>query len=125
MPFQCPDCTTSGSLRITARLELPSDSRSDEIALQIVECTRCGFAGLAVYEESRRGALDEELVDHTGHHVSTATVKALRQAIRACPSPTNPHCACPTHKQYGRRDAGGRWDGLAGLDVKGVFRMGR
>ena len=55
MSFACPECLTK-SLKITAKLELPPDSRSDEITVQVVACSRCGFAGVAVYEESRRGA---------------------------------------------------------------------
>ena len=60
MAFVCPECHTSESLRITRSLELPPDSRSDEITLQIIRCSSCRFAGVAVYEESRRGRLDDE-----------------------------------------------------------------
>ncbi len=68
MPFQCPECSTK-TLKITHKLELPPDSRSDEITLQIIECSGCGFGGIAVYEESRRGALDDDSFDHTGYRV--------------------------------------------------------
>ena len=69
MAFLCPACDAAGGLKITRRLELPPDSRSDEITLQIVRCRRCNFEGLAIYEESRRGALGDEAVDHRGYMV--------------------------------------------------------
>lgn len=57
MAFICPQCFGKGTLEIKVSMQLPSDSRSDEIALQTVGCSQCGFQGLAVYEESRRGTL--------------------------------------------------------------------
>jgi hypothetical protein len=60
MSFVGPECHAN-SLAITQSIELPPDGRSDEISLQIVACQACGFAGTAVYEESRRGALDSEI----------------------------------------------------------------
>jgi C4-type Zn-finger protein len=47
MPLVCPECS-SASLNVTARLELPPDSRSDEITVQIVQCSQCGFSAAAV-----------------------------------------------------------------------------
>lgn len=123
MSFLCPECSTSRSLKITSKLELPSDRRSDEIALQIVKCSHCGFAGIAVYEESRRGSLDSESFDHTGYHVSVEDLKTLKRAIKQCPTPTNPRCKCPVHRTLGRKDASGRWNGLADIHLEGAFAM--
>jgi hypothetical protein len=123
MPFQCPECSTSGSLRITSRLELPPDSRSDEITLQIVKCSRCGFAGIAVYQESRRGALDSESVDHTGFRVHTGDWKALERAINRCPRPNKWRCKCAAHHKLSRTDAWGRWNALDDLRLEGAFQM--
>ena len=61
MAFVCPECHMPGALRITVSLQLPADSRSDDIALQIVECAHCQFKGIAIYEESRRGPLESDL----------------------------------------------------------------
>ena len=37
MSFICPECSSSSrTLKISDRIELPSDARSDEITLQIV-----------------------------------------------------------------------------------------
>ncbi len=123
MPFLCPECSTSKSLRIGVRIELPPDSRSDEIALQIVECSHCGFAGIAVYEESRRGAMGDESFDHAGFRVSAADVKALRKLIKQCPDPRNKRCKCSVHRRLGRKDASGRWDGLSDIEREGRFNM--
>lgn len=104
-------------------LELPADSRSDEITLQIVKCKRCGFAAVAVYEESRRGSLGEEAVDHRGYTIGASDLKALKKKISQCPSPRSATCACPIHQQLGRRDQSGRWNGLASFDLGQRFLM--
>jgi len=121
MAFQCPACRSPGSLQITSSIELPPDSRSDEIALQVVACARCGFRAAAVYEESRRGSLDSEAVDHVGHRVTGEALRSLAARIDACPEPGNPGCGCASHRQLGRTDDAGRWRGLE--DSEGRFPM--
>lgn len=125
MPFLCPECSMSRSLNIKARIELPPDSRSDEIALQIVECSRCHFAGIVVYEESRRGALDSESFSHVGYRVSAKDLKALKRTIKRCPNPNNPRCECSAHRALGGKDAGGRWNGLRETDSGEAFQLTR
>jgi hypothetical protein len=125
MPFKCPQCSTPGSLAIVHRLELPPDSRSDEITLQIVQCSRCLFGGIAVYEESRRGALDSESFDHRGFRIDVASLSALKKAISQCPKPRNWRCKCATHRKLGRHDASGRWTGLDDVDIGQSFPMDR
>jgi hypothetical protein len=122
MPFQCPECSHS-SLSIVHRLELPPDSRSDEITLQIVTCYQCGFAGIAVYEESRRGALFSESVDHRAYRTTPADLKAIRQAIQRCPKPKDSRCRCASHQRLGHKDASGRWNGLADVHLEGRFNL--
>jgi hypothetical protein len=122
MPFACPNCGTPSSLRITSSIELPPDSRSDEIALQIVACARCGFRGAAVYEESRRGSLDSEAVDHRGYRVPAESLNSLIAQIGACPDPANRGCGCESHRTLGRTDDAGRWSGMP--ETAGSFRMG-
>ena len=121
MSFACPECGSPGSLRITSSIELPSDSRSDEIALQIVECARCGFRAAAVYEESRRGSLDSEAVDHYGYRVSTESLDSLIAQIGACPEPSSCGCGCESHRRLGRTNALGRWNGMG--ETAGSFPM--
>ena len=122
MPFVCPECSVK-SLKITSRIELPADSRSDEIALQIVRCEGCGFAGIAVYEESRRGALGSESFDHTGYHVSADDLKWVKRAIERCPKPRNRRCMCSAHRELGSKDASGRWNGFKDVQREGAFRL--
>jgi hypothetical protein len=110
-------------LRIQQRIELPPDSRSDEIALQIVGCERCGFEGIAVYEESRRGALDDDSFDHTGYRVSAHDLTQIRRVILRCPKPRDPRCTCTSHRKLGSRDASGRWNGLAEIALGDAFAL--
>ena len=56
MPYTCPQCSKDDSLIVTAMIELLPDEWSDEIEVEIVECSCCRFRGVAVDEESRRGA---------------------------------------------------------------------
>lgn len=114
MSLICPACT-SRTLEIESFLELPPDSRSDEITVQIIGCQRCGFAGVAVYEESRRGGLGQESVDHAGYQVDEDDLAALREKLASCPAPADPHCTCVVHREVGRQDATGRWRELGGL----------
>jgi hypothetical protein len=124
MPFLCPECSSSQrSLEIKARIELPPDSRSDEITLQVVACSRCHFAGIAVYEESRRGALDDESFTHIGYRVSAKDLKKIRGMIQQCPQPDNWRCRCPTHQKLGTRDSSGRWNGLKEIPYEGEFEL--
>jgi hypothetical protein len=104
-------------------MALPPDGRSDEISLQIARCGRCGLAGIAVYEESRRGALGAESVDHDGYMVTAADLRAVQTLMKTCPDPKNARCTCAAHQQLGSRDAGGRWNGLEGKTLGRRFRM--
>jgi hypothetical protein len=123
MGFLCPACHTTGSLQITKRLELPPDSRSDEITLQIVRCQLCEFMGIAIYEESRRGALEDESIDHRGYYVSASDLQRLKKLLRECPKPGNSSCTCAAHRQLGGRDKSGRWAGLVGFELNRRFEM--
>ncbi len=121
MPLICPNCR--GSLKIDAAMELPPDSRSDEISLQILRCMSCGFEGLGVYEESRRGALDYESIDHRGYHVDSSLLNHLRSIILRCPEPNNPRCNCSSHFELKSVDRYGRWDWLKQTQHYGVFHI--
>ena len=121
--FVCPDCSRPDSLHIELSLSLPGDSRSDEICLQTVACADCGFDGLAVYEESRRGALDSESWDHSGYRLDDERLGQLSELIASCPRPDDTSCQCPAHRALGRRDDRGRWSGLDGWGVRDQFLM--
>ena len=121
MPFLCPECSRRGSLKIALSIELPPDSRSDEITLQTLECSDCGFEGIAVYEESRRGSLGSESFSHTGYHLSKGELGNLRKAIRSCPDRKNWRCRCPAHRRLSRTDAAGRSVALRDLETTDAF----
>ena len=108
MSFVCPDCNKK-TLNILERIELAPDARSDEISLQLIHCKNCNFDGLAVYEESRRGALDSESIDHYGYKPDDEDIKVLRAFIKRCPEPTNPWCKCEGHQKLNKRNEFGRW----------------
>lgn len=123
MPFRCPQCLTRDSLEIIAGLELPPDSRSDELTLQVVACKACSFRGLAVYEESRRGYLEMSSYHHIGYWVSPDAVESVLKAIRACPDPFNGRCECDSHLSLGKKDIHGMWSGLVELERGHTFLM--
>jgi hypothetical protein len=117
IPLICPKCNAD-TLKIVSSIELPPDSRSDEIAVQITGCSRCNFIGLAVYEESRRGSLINELFTHRGYNVSPTALETIQQKIAQCPNPRNSKCHCKVHHTMGRADSDGRWIGLDVLTTK-------
>jgi hypothetical protein len=121
VPFVCPECSRRGSLRIALSIELPPDSRSDEITLQTVECSDCGFTGIAVYEESRRGSLGSESFSHIGYRLSKSDFRDLDKAIRSCRDRRNRRCRCPAHRKLSRTDAAGRWNALRDLETTDAF----
>jgi hypothetical protein len=124
MSFFCPQCRFSQpSLEIRSSLELPSDARSDEITLQIVACTNCGFSGLALYEESRRGALDEDAFTHTGYRMEAKALHELEKNLGQCPRPRDHNCQCRVHRKLGRQDPSGLWIGIKDLRLSTSFLM--
>lgn len=124
MALRCPECRAHG-LKVTRRLELAPDYRSDEIALQIIRCVRCGFGGIAIYEESRRGALDSESWSHWGYPASASAVRALEEKMKQCPDPHNPKCGCAVHLEFHRSGPASDWEpALSGVDWNGGFAIG-
>jgi hypothetical protein len=105
----CPKCGTDRALEICASLELPADSRSDEISLQTLNCQMCGFLAAGVYEESHRGALDQECFTHYAPELDAGEFQELQELIQACPQPYNPCCECKSHAKLSRKDSAGRW----------------
>lgn len=124
MSFVCPECLMPGTLEITRKLELPPDSSWDEIALQIVECSHCSFRGAAVYTESRRGALDSEVWNHTGYRIDEEKLATLQTVMEQCPAPSNSRCQCSTHQLLGQRSPEtGQWKRVKGFDQAASFPM--
>lgn len=123
MALICPDCN-SNALNISQSFELPPDSYNDEITLQVIECGQCGFHALAVYEESRHGALESESWRHEGYRVSEEDFQSVVNAIRQCPYPGDSDCECSTHQALGQTNTFG-WDGLrkSGIKIQDVFNI--
>lgn len=106
--FLCPDC--AGATLVAGRgIELPADSRSDEISLQALGCTSCSFRGIAIYRESRRGALDSESWEHLGYRVPENIRASIQDAIALCPEPGRRSCRCAAHVLLGVQDSQGAW----------------
>ena len=109
MSFQCPSCANKKSGMIIDSIELPPDSRSDDISLQVVCCSTCNYQGMAVYEESSRGALGTESVDHYGYLADQEISRSVQSLIKRCPKPGNSKCKCAAHLELNKRDKSGRW----------------
>ena len=122
MSFQCHACHQQ-RLSIVLSIELTPDSRSDEITLQLIACSVCGWEGMAIYEESRRGALDSATFSHVGYQLPRGEVELLRALILACPSRRNPFCTCKAHQSLGHQSAAGRWDGLQAIRHRDPFPL--
>ena len=120
--FLCPKCSNH-SLKISSSIELPYDSRSDEIALQIIKCSRCSYEGVAVYEESRRGGFDSETINHTGYDLPAEDLKSLKALIAKCPKPKETGCQCKSHQKLGIKNEYGRWIGIEQLNYGKHFVM--
>ena len=82
-------------------MELGPDDFSDERSVQIVECRGCGFVGVGLYEESRRGS--GERVHHAAY--DTTVTPMYQSTIRECPTPRQAGCRCFAH-QLMRRSVG-------------------
>ncbi|MDF1551370.1 MAG: hypothetical protein P1P88_26345 [Bacteroidales bacterium] len=78
--FICPECKAK-NLKITHSLVLGPDYQNDERLLQIIKCTKCGFEGIAIYEESKHGSLDNETWSHVGYKASKETLQQVLVAI--------------------------------------------
>ena len=104
-------------------MELPADSRSDEISLQVIACSNCDYKGLAVYQESRRGDLRSEAWEHTGYRVENKSVIMVDRLIRKCPQPGNSACSCRSHLVFRIYDQVGVWQGLKQINFIGSFQM--
>jgi hypothetical protein len=104
-------------------LELPVDSRSDEISIQILDCPNCGFKGLGVYEESGRGSIDSDSFHHRGYVVDSSVLESLREKMLRCCQPGIPRCDCSAHEYFHRVDENGRWNFLKVIEIKSTFQI--
>ena len=122
MQIICPRCLAL-SMKITSSIELPPDSRSDEITVQTLKCSKCGFAGLGVYEESRRGRLDSESIDHRGYYMDDSSLASIERMIRQCPEPNQSGCQCRIHRFLSCVNEFGKWNWLDKIAHKETFKL--
>lgn len=94
MSFRCPVCQCA-ALAVTHGISLLPDGRSDEILVQLVSCVGCGMAG---YQESRCGALDQEAWEHSGYCIAQADLDESKSLLQ-CPAPLDAGCRCQAHAE--------------------------
>jgi hypothetical protein len=123
MPFTCPDCQAQKSLYVIASIELPSDARWDEITLQMLKCDHCGQNVVGVYQESRRGGLDEEIFHHMAYRINEENTKKLKELMDTCLRPTDVHCPCKSHKELSRQDEQCQWNALELFGLGETFSL--
>ncbi len=104
MNLICPWCGDR-ALKIEKSLELGYDARNDEYSLQAVYCPVCGMGGVAIYEESRRGAEDSWY--HYCHHMKKEDYELFLKQLSQCPDPKNDKCNCSVHTHFNQKEANG------------------
>jgi hypothetical protein len=77
MSFICPRCKQY-TLEIKKIAKAVLGPMDDEKSIQLVGCS-CGFKGVAVYEESRRGA--GSVFNHDGYMVPDELVDKLKEKM--------------------------------------------
>ena len=113
MAFECPSCKAASSLVIARRIEVDPPAPSSETSVQLVECKDCHFRALAVYQESRAGALDSESVGHRGYPLDDSEFESFAGIIKECPDRLNRHCRCPSHLKLDKLAASDSWPGAS------------
>jgi len=120
--FVCPRCGAKG-LKIVKSMDLPPDRRSDDVILQITECHSCSFKGLALYEESRRGAMGGESFEHTGFWPSDEALTKVEAIFSFCSYLRDKRCGCEGHKRAVLATSCGKKWRLAILDEYGCEKV--
>lgn len=80
--FLCPTCNKE-TLLLRETCDLPSTQRSDEMQIQTLACTACGFHACGIYEEAHRGAIDDDSVDHRCYPLDEMSFHELETLIHA------------------------------------------
>src|SRR5687767_4941516 len=96
MALACPACG-SKNYEVVSSLAVPPDESSDEEHLQVACCLACRARFGAVYEASRRGALDSESWHHFAISTDAEEARGLENLIAACPDQSNRRCPCTVH----------------------------
>jgi len=81
MSLLCPSCKQP-YLRVTASRDIDPGQNYDERAIQVLICSSCGYTGIGIYEESRRGALDSESFNHISYNSPIEKVYLLQKLIK-------------------------------------------
>jgi Zn ribbon nucleic-acid-binding protein len=97
MAFLCPKCDQP-RLEIELSIELPADDSWDENSVQLAACQACGLRAITLYQESRRGSLQDEAWQHFGAVISAEAYQLLAEMFSGCPAPMDRSCRCTAHR---------------------------
>jgi hypothetical protein len=115
----CPDCSDARTVSRSAAIELRPDNFWDEIFLNLVACSACGFRGAIVALESRgHGGLGDDTDDTTGYRLDPSSFESIRASIERCPGPGRRQCECGTHRDLVLAST---WGFLKGYESMGTF----
>lgn len=82
--FYCPSCDQHDVLIINTTVDIPEHTQYDEVCVQSIQCLSCDKHGMAVYEESRRGSLQDESVNHFGYWLEPESQINLDRLLKSC-----------------------------------------
>lgn len=82
--FFCPGCKKHDALMIKLSVEIPEHTVFDDVDIQSIRCNNCKKSGMGIYEESRRGNLQDETVNHYGYWLDTESQLNLDQLLESC-----------------------------------------
>lgn len=80
--FTCPQCQQN-QLTIELATDIEPDEYNDEARLQTTVCKNCDYQGIAIYQESHRGTLDDNNFSHTGYNVPEELYNKIKNDIQS------------------------------------------
>ena len=78
--FLCPKCQKY-NLVIELANDIEPDDYNDEARLQTIKCNNCDFVGIAIYQKSSRGSMDESNFTHQGYFVKPEVYDTVQNDI--------------------------------------------
>ncbi len=79
--FACPQCQQN-QLTIELTSDIEPDEYNDEAKLQTIVCENCNYKGIAIYQESHRGALDNYNFSHIGYTTPEELYNKIKNDIQ-------------------------------------------
>lgn len=79
--FNCTKCDNiSLSIKHSVRVPPKNPMSKDEL-VQTIQCSSCDFKGMALYKESRAGAIDDDHLNHDGYELDEASFAYLDELL--------------------------------------------